>query len=114
MRLTIPYCKNMLVQKHRIEAQPMDCKCSIEPICYTSLRIKEELHIKTISYRKGFLASILENFKKRIIRNSVIREKTEVENSIINCIQKKQLEWFGHIQRIGIHVVNARNYDQGL
>ena len=42
-----------------------------------------------------------ERKEKKKSENLVIREKTKAENSITDCIQKKQLKRFGHVQRMG-------------
>ena len=34
------------------------------------------------------------------IRNNVIREKMSIKNSVLNCIRYKELNWYGHVQRM--------------
>ena len=34
------------------------------------------------------------------IRNNVIREKMDIKNSVLDYIRYKQLNWYGHVQRM--------------
>ena len=35
------------------------------------------------------------------IRNETIKEEMGVQKTIIDCIEEKQLIWYGHVQRMG-------------
>ena len=39
-------------------------------------------------------------FKIRKLRNNVIKEKMNIKNSVLDYIRYKQLNWYGHVQRI--------------
>jgi hypothetical protein len=39
-------------------------------------------------------------FKIRKNRNNVIREKINIKNSVLDYIRYKQLNWYGHVQRM--------------
>ena len=34
------------------------------------------------------------------IRNNVFREKMDIKNSVLDYVRYKQLNWYGHVQRI--------------
>jgi len=39
--------------------------------------------------------------QRKKVRNEEIKQRMEIESSIINNIEKKQLVWYGHVQKNG-------------
>jgi len=52
------------------------------------------------SYRDGCPEEILENIKKKRIRNVTIRQQIGLDETIIKEIEQNQLTWYGHVQRM--------------
>jgi len=44
------------------------------------------------------------------IQNTVVRERTDVTESIIEEIRRRRLSWFGHISRMKIYRLPARAF----
>ena len=63
-------------------------------------KFNKNLELKLMSmemdfFRRSARCSILEK-----IRNNVIREKMNIKNSVLDYIRYKQLNWYGHVQRM--------------
>ena len=54
-----------------------------------------------MSMEKDFLARSARCSGLEKIRNNVTREKMNAKNSVLDYIRYKQLNWYGHVQRVG-------------
>jgi hypothetical protein len=52
------------------------------------------------SYRDGCPKEILENIKKKRIRNVTVRQRIGLDFTIIKETEQNQLIWCGHVQRM--------------
>jgi hypothetical protein len=63
------------------------------------MEILQIFRIKTYVDGNGFSEEIGQMFKIRKNRN-VIREKMDIKNSVLDYMKYKQLNWYGHVQRM--------------
>jgi hypothetical protein len=58
-------------------------------------------HSKTKFHRNGLPATLSSNFQKeKKIRNNIIKKIINVTRSLLDNIKTKQLQWYGHVQRM--------------
>jgi len=55
---------------------------------------------KTKFHRNGLLATLSSNFQEGQNWNNIIKQKMNVTRSLLDNIQTKQLQWYGHVQRM--------------
>ena len=65
-------------------------------IIYNSI-IKSIISMEMYFLRRSAKCSRLEK-----IKNNVIREKISIKNSVLDDIRDKQLNWYGHVQRMDL------------
>ena len=46
----------------------------------------------------NFLRRLARSSRLEKIRNKIIREKSNIRNSVLDYIRYKQLNWYGHVQ----------------
>ncbi len=64
------------------------------------MEIKEKFKTKLLATEMDFLRRSSRISKLEKIRNLKIREKMNKVNTILETIQYKQLQWFGHVKRM--------------
>ena len=64
------------------------------------MQIYQELRIKTYVDGNGLSEEIDQKFKIRKNYKQCIRERMNIENSVLDYIRYKQFNWYDHVQRI--------------
>ena len=62
-------------------------------------KFNKNLESNLMSMEIDFLRRSARRSRLEKIRNNVIREKTNIDNSVFDYIRYKQLNWDGHMQR---------------
>ena len=68
--------------------------------CSRNMVFKSKNHSKTKFRRNGLLATLGSNFQEGKFRNNIIKQKMNVTRSLLDDIKTKQLQWYGHVQRM--------------
>jgi hypothetical protein len=64
------------------------------------LEILQKFRIKTYVDGNGISEEISQMFRLEKIRNSVIREKMNIKNYVLDDRRYRQLNWYGRMQRM--------------
>jgi len=70
--------------------------------------LKEEDERKLLSLETNCLRRMIGVTRRDRIQNTIIRERTNVTESIIEEIRRRRLSWFGHMSRMEIDRLPAR------
>jgi hypothetical protein len=62
--------------------------------------LKAKMVAKLNSTEMDFWRHSARNFRKDKIRNNIIKQKMNVTRSLLHDIKAKQLQWYGHVQRV--------------
>ena len=60
----------------------------------------KSLESKLMLMEMDFLGDRRDPQQQKTVKNNVIREKMNIKNSVLDYIKYKQLNWYGHLQRM--------------
>ena len=72
---------------------------------------KSKTSAKLNSIGMDFWRRSARNSRKDEIRNNIIKQKMNVTRSLLDDIKTKQLQWYGHVQRMEEGRLPGRSYE---